>query len=220
MTLAFAQVDERCAVTTVDQQAGERRGPEPLRTLATYRRLDGAGVAFGVYAAVGRPGHAAARRPGRPGPEVVVPPDNGGLPAPAATLVLPRPEEDHHDQHPPQDAHRSSRRSPLTAALVAGTAPAALAGGDDTVRRGSCSGSTDWKIKVGPEDGRLEVEAEVDSNRSGQTWRWRLLHDGSLSASGTRTTGGRQRLLRGAPRHGRLPRHRRVHVPGPQRAHR
>ncbi len=79
----------------------------------------------------------------------------------------------------------------LTAALVAGTAPAALAGGDDTVRRGSCSGSTAWKIKVGPEDGRLEVEAEVDSNRTGQTWRWRLLHDGSLSASGTRTTGGR-----------------------------
>ena len=52
VTLAFARVDERCAVTTVDQQAGERRGPEPLRTLATYRRLDGAGVAFGIYAAV------------------------------------------------------------------------------------------------------------------------------------------------------------------------
>jgi hypothetical protein len=78
----------------------------------------------------------------------------------------------------------------LTAALVAGSTPAALAGGDDTVRRGSCSGSTDWKIKVGPEDGRLEVEAEVDSNRSGQTWRWRLVHDGSVSASGTRRTRG------------------------------
>jgi uncharacterized protein YcbX len=56
VTLAFARVDERCAVTTVDQQVGERRGPEPLRTLATYRRLDGSGVAFGVYAAVTVPG--------------------------------------------------------------------------------------------------------------------------------------------------------------------
>ena len=45
-----------------------------------------------------------------------------------------------------------------------------------------------WKLKVGPEDGRLEVEGEVDSNRNGQTWRWSILHNGSLSASGTRTT--------------------------------
>jgi uncharacterized protein YcbX len=54
--MAFAQLDERCAVTTVDQQAGERSGPEPLRTLAGYRRLDGGGVAFGIYTAVLRPG--------------------------------------------------------------------------------------------------------------------------------------------------------------------
>jgi hypothetical protein len=74
---------------------------------------------------------------------------------------------------------------------VAATSPAALANDDDRVRRGSCSGSTDWKVKVGPEDGRLEVEGEVDSNRAGQTWRWRLVHNGSVSASGTRMTGGR-----------------------------
>ncbi len=55
--MAFAQVDERCAVTTIDQQAGERAGPEPLRTLATYRRLGGVGgVAFGIYTAVLTPG--------------------------------------------------------------------------------------------------------------------------------------------------------------------
>jgi len=80
----------------------------------------------------------------------------------------------------------------VATAVLALAAPPALAhNGDDRVRRGSCSGSTDWKVKVGPEDGRLEVEAEVDSNRAGQTWRWRLLHDGSLSAGGVRTTGGR-----------------------------
>jgi hypothetical protein len=77
-----------------------------------------------------------------------------------------------------------------TAAVVGATAPAALANGRDTVRRGSCSGSADWKVKVGPEDGRLEVEGEVDSNRRGQTWRWRLVHNGSVSAHGTRVTRG------------------------------
>jgi uncharacterized protein YcbX len=54
--MAFAQVDERCAVTTVDQQAGERSGPEPLRTLADYRRVDGGGEAIGIYTAVLVPG--------------------------------------------------------------------------------------------------------------------------------------------------------------------
>lgn len=54
--MAFAQVDERCVVTTVDQQAGVRSGPEPVRTLADYRRIDGGGVAFGIYTAVLAPG--------------------------------------------------------------------------------------------------------------------------------------------------------------------
>jgi hypothetical protein len=68
-------------------------------------------------------------------------------------------------------------------------APAeARGGGDDTVRRGHCSGATTWKVKVGQDDGRLEVEAEVDSNRAGQTWTWRLVHDGSVSAHGSRVT--------------------------------
>ena len=54
--LAFAQVDARCVVTTVDQSAGVRSGPEPLRALAGYRRLARGGVAFGIYAAVTTPG--------------------------------------------------------------------------------------------------------------------------------------------------------------------
>ena len=35
--LAYAKPAIRCAVTTVDQSTGTRTGPEPLRTLATYR---------------------------------------------------------------------------------------------------------------------------------------------------------------------------------------
>jgi uncharacterized protein YcbX len=37
----------RCAITTTDQETG-RRGVEPLRTLATYRRVPDGEVAFGV----------------------------------------------------------------------------------------------------------------------------------------------------------------------------
>jgi hypothetical protein len=63
-----------------------------------------------------------------------------------------------------------------------------MANDDDVIRRGSCSGSSDWKLKASPEDGRIEVEGEVDSNKVGQTWRWRILHDGEVSARGKKTT--------------------------------
>ncbi|WP_019813252.1 MOSC domain-containing protein [Saccharomonospora saliphila] len=45
--LGFTKVAIRCVVTTVDQDTGQRTGPEPLRTLAGYRRRP-EGVAFGV----------------------------------------------------------------------------------------------------------------------------------------------------------------------------
>ncbi|MEV8440437.1 MOSC N-terminal beta barrel domain-containing protein [Actinosynnema sp. NPDC051121] len=53
--LAYAKPATRCVVTTVDQLSGNRLGPEPLRTLATYRRTPG-GVAFGAKYAVLQPG--------------------------------------------------------------------------------------------------------------------------------------------------------------------
>ena len=86
----------------------------------------------------------------------------------------------------------------LAVAFVAALAvPVALAGsasasggGDDRVERsGSCSGSTDWKLKAKPDDGRLEVEGEIDSNRNGQTWNWVIRHNGAIAARGqARTT--------------------------------
>ncbi|MFC4470882.1 MOSC domain-containing protein [Streptomyces xiangluensis] len=53
--LGYTKLAIRCAVTTVDQQTGTRAGPEPLRTLAAYRRAPD-GVAFGTKYAVLRPG--------------------------------------------------------------------------------------------------------------------------------------------------------------------
>lgn len=65
--------------------------------------------------------------------------------------------------------------------------PAQAADGD-VIRTGSCTSGTDWKVKAKARDGRIEFEGEIDSNRNGQTWRWRILHDGSLSARGTAVT--------------------------------
>ena len=42
LELLLVKPCDRCAVTTVDPETGERAGPEPLRTLARYRRRDGA----------------------------------------------------------------------------------------------------------------------------------------------------------------------------------
>lgn len=77
----------------------------------------------------------------------------------------------------------------LVLALAPLAAPAVAKDGE-VVRKGSCSASADWKLKASPDDGRIEVEAEVDSNVDGQTWSWRLLHNGSVTAHGTATTSG------------------------------
>lgn len=53
--LGYAKPAMRCVVVTVDQPTGAKVGPEPLRTLAGYRRAEG-GVAFGAKFAVLRPG--------------------------------------------------------------------------------------------------------------------------------------------------------------------
>jgi hypothetical protein len=76
----------------------------------------------------------------------------------------------------------------LAAAALASPALPASASSTDVVRRGSCSLNADWKLKASPENGRIQVEGEVDSNKVGQSWNWRIVHNGSLSASGTATT--------------------------------
>ncbi|MFI6348656.1 MOSC domain-containing protein [Streptomyces sp. NPDC050560] len=54
--LGFAKLAVRCAVTLVDQRTGARHGPEPLRTLADYRRTPAGGVVFGAKFSVLRTG--------------------------------------------------------------------------------------------------------------------------------------------------------------------
>jgi hypothetical protein len=85
-----------------------------------------------------------------------------------------------------------------TRALLAGMvalgifsmAPAASAGGNEVIKEGSCSGSTDWKLKLKDEDGGIEVEFEVDSNVSGQDWKVKIFQNGDKIYNKTRTTHG------------------------------
>lgn len=76
-----------------------------------------------------------------------------------------------------------------TGSLLA-TTPAAYAGDDDgEVRRsGGCSGSATWELKGKHDDGRLEVEFEVDSNRAGQVWRVRIRDNDVRVHAGRHTT--------------------------------
>lgn len=76
----------------------------------------------------------------------------------------------------------------LTGVAALGMATPALAKDGDIIREGSCSARSDWKLKASEENNRIEVEGEVDSNVNGQNWRWKLLHNGSVSARGRATT--------------------------------
>ncbi|HEX5017383.1 MAG TPA: hypothetical protein VFX15_07345 [Actinomycetes bacterium] len=71
-------------------------------------------------------------------------------------------------------------------ALVGVAVPAVAGGGVE--REGNCSARSDWKLKASPDDGRIEVRGIVDSDVGGQRWRWKMLHNGSVSARGRATT--------------------------------
>ena len=70
---------------------------------------------------------------------------------------------------------------------VAGAVPAS-AKGTDVIRQGACSGGSDWKLKLSPDNGRIEVEYEVDSSKVGQTWSVRLFENGNRIFAGKRMT--------------------------------
>lgn len=93
----------------------------------------------------------------------------------------------------PRSARRRLlRRHLLAIGLVGGLVlggPPAVADDDDVERRGRCSQGAEWKVKASPEDGRIEVEGEVEGGAMSGRWRWRLFHNDSLSARGTRSYG-------------------------------
>jgi hypothetical protein len=77
----------------------------------------------------------------------------------------------------------------LALTLTGGSA--ALANEDDVIREGRCSGATSWKLKLSPENGRIEVEFEVDQNKVGRRWRVTLRKNGNRFFRGFKRTTAR-----------------------------
>jgi hypothetical protein len=75
----------------------------------------------------------------------------------------------------------------ILVASVMGAATASAKDGD-IIRTGNCSAASDWKLKLSPENGRIEVEFEVDQNVVGDTWRVTLRDNGVLVFRGRAVT--------------------------------
>jgi hypothetical protein len=76
----------------------------------------------------------------------------------------------------------------LAAAVAAVYAAPASSGGREVRRAGSCTGAAQAKIKLKAENGRIEVEFEVDQNRNGRAWTVTLRRNGVRVFRGVRTT--------------------------------
>jgi hypothetical protein len=85
-------------------------------------------------------------------------------------------------------------RSILSLALLAAVSALVLAasspagGGGRVVAPGTCSGAATSKLKLKPDNGRIEVEFEVDQNANGKRWRVTLKRNGHRFFRGVRTT--------------------------------
>ena len=74
--------------------------------------------------------------------------------------------------------------------LALAAAPSALAKDGDVLRQGACTGVSTSKIKLSEENGRIEVEFEVDQNRNGVRWNILIRQNGRRVASLVRVTRG------------------------------
>ena len=87
----------------------------------------------------------------------------------------------------------STAAAAAAAAAMAATvlAPATAEAGERDVREeGRCSQYGRYDLKLSPQNGRIEVEIEVDTNRRGERYRVRLFHDGRRVRNGVFTTRG------------------------------
>jgi hypothetical protein len=76
----------------------------------------------------------------------------------------------------------------LVAATILAVTPAAFAKGGGVQKSGTCSANSTWTLKAQHDNGRIDVEFEVDQNVSGDVWAVRLRDDGTLFFKGTRVT--------------------------------
>jgi hypothetical protein len=77
----------------------------------------------------------------------------------------------------------------LTAPLLA-TATPAFASGGGVRASGACTGGGHFELKAKHDDGKIEMEYQVDSNRAGQSWAVRITDNGAAVVSRHATTAG------------------------------
>lgn len=78
----------------------------------------------------------------------------------------------------------------LLGLLAFAATPVASAKDGDVRAVGSCTKSTTSKIKLSEENGRIEVEFEVDQNRNGVSWSVAIRHRGQVVRRLVRVTRG------------------------------
>lgn len=78
----------------------------------------------------------------------------------------------------------------LTAPLVVAANPAFASGGGGVKASGACTNGGHFKLKAKHDDGAIEMEYQVDSNRKGQVWTVRITDNGATVVSRHATTGG------------------------------
>jgi hypothetical protein len=80
----------------------------------------------------------------------------------------------------------------LAAPLVVAATPAFASGGGGGVKSsGACTNGGHFELKAKHDDGSIEMEFEVDSNRAGQAWAVRVTDNGAVVVSRHATTAGR-----------------------------
>jgi hypothetical protein len=79
----------------------------------------------------------------------------------------------------------------LTAPVVATATPAFASGGGGGVSSsGACTNGGHFELKAKHDNGAIEMEYQVDSNRAGQVWAVRITDNGAVVVSRQATTAG------------------------------
>jgi hypothetical protein len=71
---------------------------------------------------------------------------------------------------------------------VLGTSGVASAKQGEVRRTGTCSDGSTWKLKLSPDNGKIEADFEVDQNVVGDTWKVVMRHNGAVFFRGKRVT--------------------------------
>jgi hypothetical protein len=78
----------------------------------------------------------------------------------------------------------------LAAPLLAAATPAFASGGRGVGAGGACISRGHFELKAKHDDGAIELEYQVDSNRVGHAWAVRITDDGVVVVSRHATTAG------------------------------